>query len=76
MALDEPIHRLNRKLSRQSLGPVTFISNQFVASLASGLQSLAIWLRDAASDRPLIKLLRAFQVGYAVAHVGRRNARR
>ena len=76
MAADEQIHRLNRELSRRSLGPVTIISNQFVASLASGLQSLAIWLRDAARDRPLITLLLAFQVGYAVARIGGRNARR
>ena len=76
MAADEQIHRLNRELSRRSFGPVTIISNQFVASLASGLQSLAIWLRDAARDRPLITLLLAFQTGYAIARIGRRNARR
>ena len=45
MAADEQIHRLNRELSRHSLGPVIIISNQIVASLASGLQSLATWLR-------------------------------
>jgi len=76
MAVDEPIYRLNRELSRHSLGPVTIISDQLVASLASGLQSLAIWLRDATRDRPLITLLLAFQVGYAVARIGGRNARR
>ena len=76
MAVDEPIRRLNRELSRHSLGPVTTIFNQIVASLASGLQSLATWLRDTARDRPLITLLLAFQAGYAVARLGRRNARR
>ena len=76
MPADEPIHRLNRELSRHSLGPVTIISNQIVASLASGLQSGATWLRDPARDRPLITLLLAFQAGYAVARIGRRNARR
>ena len=76
MAADEQIHRLNRELSRHSLGPLTDISNQTVASLVSGLQSLANWLRDTARDRPLITLLLAFQVGYAVARVGGRNARR
>jgi len=76
MAVDEPIRRLNRELSRHSLGPVTTIFNQIVASLASGLQSLATWLRDTARDRPLITLLLAFQTGYAIARIGRRNARR
>jgi len=76
MAVDEPIRRLNRELSRHSLGPVTTISNQIVASLASGLRSLATWLRDTARDRPLITLLLAFQTGYAIARIGRRNARR
>jgi hypothetical protein len=64
------------RIEQDSLGPVTTISNQVVASLASGLQSIATWLRDTAGDRPLITLLLAFEAGYAIARVGRRNARR
>jgi len=75
LATDEQIRRLNRELGMHSLGPITIISNRFVASMASGLQSVAIWLRDAARDRPLITLLLAFQAGYAVARVTRRHAR-
>jgi hypothetical protein len=76
MAVDDQIHRLNRELSRHSLGPVTTISNHAVASLGSGLQLLVSWLREAARDRPPIALLLAFQGGFAIARVGRRHARR
>jgi hypothetical protein len=76
MDADNQIHRLNRELSRHSLGPVTTISNQAIASLGSGLQLLVTWLREAARIQPLIALLLAFQGGYAIARLGRRHARR
>jgi hypothetical protein len=76
MAANHQINRLNRRLRSQSLGPVTTISDQALASLGSGLQSLVTWLRQAAQDRPLLTLLLSLKAGFAVARMGgRRRAR-
>jgi hypothetical protein len=75
MADNQQIDRLNRRLRSQSLGPVTMISDQALASLGSGLQMLVTWLRQAAQDRPLVTLLLSLEAGFAVARMGRRRAR-
>jgi hypothetical protein len=75
MAANQQIERLNRQLRSQSLGPITTISDQALASLGSGLQLLVTWLRQAAQDRPLVTLLLSLEAGFAVARMGRRRAR-
>jgi hypothetical protein len=75
MAADQQIDRLNRQLRSQSLGPITTISDQALASLGSGLQLLVTWLRQAAQDRPFVTLLLSLEAGFAVARMGRRRAR-
>ena len=75
MGTNQQIDRLNRQLRSQSLGPVTTISDQALASLWSGLQLLVTWLRQAAQERPLVTLLLSFEAGFAVARMGRRRAR-
>jgi len=75
MTANQQIKRLNRQLRSQSLGPITTISDQALASLGSGLQLLVTWLRQAAQDRPLVTLLLSLEAGFAVARMGRRRAR-
>ena len=75
MTANQQIERLNRQLRSQSLGPMTTISDQALASLGSGLQLLVTWLRKAAQERPLVTLLLSFEAGVAVARMGRRRAR-
>lgn len=75
MTANQQIERLNRQLRSQSLGPMTTISDQALASLGSGLQLLVTWLRQAAQDRPLVTLLLSLEAGFAVARMGRRRAR-
>jgi hypothetical protein len=76
MAVDEQLDRLSRQLSRQSLGPINPIVDYTVSGFVRASASFAEWLREAASDRPLLTLLLSFQVGYLVAHLGRRYASR
>lgn len=75
MTANQQIERLNRQLRSQSLGPITTISDQALASLGSGLQLLVTWLRQAAQDRPFVTLLLSLEAGFAVARMGRRRAR-
>jgi hypothetical protein len=76
MAIDEKLDKLAHQLSKQSLGPIDVLVNEAMSRLGSAAASVAAWLRWAATDRPLITLLLSFQVGYLVARLGRRYARR
>lgn len=76
MALDEQLDRLSRQLSMQSLGPIDTVYNEVVSHLGSASASIAAWLRQAVYDQPLITLLLSWQVGYLIARLGRRYARR
>jgi hypothetical protein len=72
---DARIDRLKRQLSKQSLGPLDVIANQTISSLCLVLVSAVCWLRRAVYDQPLVTLLLSFQAGYAIARLGRRDAR-
>jgi hypothetical protein len=76
MAVDEQLDRLSQQLSMQSLGPVDTVVNEVMSRLGAASASLAAWLRQAVYDQPLIMLLLSCQVGYLVARLGRRYARR
>jgi hypothetical protein len=76
MADNEEIARLERRLKWEAPGPLAALSNQMTASLFSLLRVLAQWVRESAEERPLISLLLAAEVGFAVARVGRRRAKR
>jgi hypothetical protein len=76
MAVDEQLDRLNRQLTKHSLGPINPIVNQTASSLTRASASFAAWLRQAAFDQPLITLLLSFQFGYLIARLGRRYASR
>jgi hypothetical protein len=74
MAVDEKFYRLSQKLNKQSLGPISPVVDQSVAGVTQIFASVAAWLREVATVRPLITLLLSFQVGYFVARAGRRYA--
>ena len=57
-------------------GPFDVIANQAVESLAVARRVLTTWLRESTQEQPLIALLLSFEVGYAVARLGRRHAQR
>jgi hypothetical protein len=76
MAADDQLDRLNRQLSKQSLGPINPLVDQMMSGLTRAVVSVSAWLRDEAYDRPLITLLLSFQVGYLVARLGRQYASR
>jgi len=76
MITDDEVARLDRQLTRQSLGPLDAIATQTVSALGSWIGMIATGLSQAARDRPLTALLIALQVGYATGRSGRKIARR
>ena len=76
MAVDEQLDRLSRQLSKQSLGPIDTVFNETTSRLGAVSAAFAVWLRQAAYDRPLITLLLSYQAGYLIARLGRGYARR
>lgn len=76
MAADEQIDRLSRQLSKQSLGPISVISNQILSGIGSMSASIVGWLRQSGKDQPLITLLLACQAGYLLGRRGRHYAGR
>ena len=74
MSGNEQLDRLNRRLSREGLGPLAVLSNEGTSYLVSALRSFAAWLRYWAEERPLVALLFSVQTGFAIARLGRRRA--
>jgi hypothetical protein len=75
MAENKEIDRLQRRLKREALGPLTDLSNRMTASGFSLLSALAEWVCQSAGEMPLISLLIAFEAGFAVARLGHRRAK-
>ena len=75
MPANEEIDRLRRRLQRDGTGPLTDLSNQAASALLARLRAFAQWVHEAGEERPLISLLLAFQVGFAVGRWGPRRAK-
>jgi len=71
----EEIDRLTRRLHRENAGPLAELSNRTINAIAARVREFASWVREMADDRPLISLLIAFQIGFAVGHWGPRRAK-
>jgi len=71
----EEIDRLRWRLHRESAGPLAELSNRTINAIAARGREFASWVREMADDRPLISLLIAFQIGFAVGHWGPRRAK-
>ena len=74
MVHDEEIDRLRRRLQWAGAGPLTDVSNQAANALLARLSVVTEWVRQAGEERPLISLLLALQVGFAVGRWGFRRA--
>jgi hypothetical protein len=75
MPANEEIDRLRRRLQREGAGPLTDLSNQAASALLARLREFVRWVHEAGEERPLISLLLAFQVGFAVGRWGPRRAK-
>jgi hypothetical protein len=75
MAETEEVDRLKRRLHWEGADPLAELSNQAMDAMTARGRAFASWLREIADDRPLISLLIAFQVGFAVGHWGLRRAK-
>jgi len=74
MGESEQVERLKRRLSWEGMGPVAELSNQATDALMTRGEEFAGWVRAMARERPLISLLMAFQIGFAVGRWGPRRA--
>ena len=75
MAENEEVDRLKRRLDWEGAGPLAELSNRTISALTARGRALGSWLREMAEDRPLISLLIAFQIGFAVGRWGPRRAK-
>ena len=75
MAENEEIDRLKRRLNWEGAGPLAELSNRTMDAMTTRGQAVASWVRENAEDRPLISLLFAFQIGFAVGRWGPRRAK-
>jgi hypothetical protein len=75
MPPNEEIDRVRRRLQWEGAGPLTDLSNQAASALLARLRAFAQWVHEAGEERPLISLLLAFQVGFAVGRWGPRRAK-
>ena len=74
MAENEEIDRLKRRLSWEGAGPLAELSNQAADALTARGRAFVSWVREMGEERPLISLLIAFQIGFAVGRWGPRRA--
>ena len=75
MAETEEIDRLKRRLHWEGAEPLAELSNQAMDAVTTRARAFASWVREVADDRPLISLLIACQIGFAVGHWGPRRAK-
>ena len=72
---DHDIRRLRSRLQWESRGPLTDISNRATDAVIAGSALLLQSLRRAADANPLISLLIAAQIGFAIGHWWPRHAK-
>jgi hypothetical protein len=75
MIESEEIDRLKRRLHWESGGPLAELSNRTIDAITARGREFASRVREMADNRPLISLLIAFQIGFAVGHWGSRRAK-
>jgi hypothetical protein len=74
MVEDTEVDRLKRRLTWEGAGPITDLSNRATDTLTAQSRAFADWVRGMGEERPLISLLIAFQIGFAVGRWGSRRA--
>ena len=71
---EQEIDRLRRRLNWEAGGPLANISNQATNLLVSIFGAVVSWIRQSGEERPLISILLAFEVGFALGRWGGRRA--
>lgn len=74
MVENTDVDRLKRRLTWEGAGPIADLSNRATDTLMEKSRAFAGWVREMGEERPLISLLIAFQIGYAVGRWGSRRA--
>jgi hypothetical protein len=69
------VDRLKRRLKWEGAGPLGALSHRTMDAMVVRGQAIASWVRENAEDRPLISLLIAFEVGFAVGRWGPSRAK-
>ena len=72
---DTDVRKLRNRLQWETGGPVTDISNRLTDAAIAGLVAIMDGLRRAGEERPLVSLLIACQIGFAVGRWGPRRAK-
>lgn len=75
MAQSEEIDRLKRRLNREGAAPLADLTNRATNALIARGGEFASWVRERGQDRPMISLLVAFQIGFAIGRWGPRRAK-
>jgi hypothetical protein len=71
---EQQIDQLRRRLGWEAGRPLTEISTQATDALFSIVSAAMSWIRQSGEKRPLISILLAFEVGFALGRWGGRHA--
>ena len=75
MVENTEIDRLKRRLTWQGAAPIADLSNRATDTMLARSREFADWVREMGEERPLISLLIAFQIGFAVGRWGPHRAK-
>jgi len=67
---EQQIDQLQRRLGWEAGGPLAEISDRATQTLVSLVSAVVRWLRMSGEDAPLVSILLAFQVGFALGRWG------
>lgn len=70
----DDLDQLKRRLQWEA-GPLTDLSNRATGMIFAYMGDLARWLRVRTEEQPLVSLLLALQIGFAVGYWGPRRAK-
>ncbi len=71
---EQEIDRLRRRLGWEAGGPLAQVSTRATDTLVSLVRSAVSWMRQSGEEHPLISILLAFEVGFALGRWGGRRA--
>ncbi len=75
MMENEEVDHLQRRLRREGAGEIAELSNRAMDAMTTRGSELVSWVRDMADERPLISLLVACQIGFAIGRWGPSRAK-
>lgn len=74
MAENDEVARLRTRLDWETGGPLLNASGQATDAATRGLSAAAAWIGEQGRERPLVSLLLAFQLGFAIGRWGQPRA--